>query len=162
MQLHHQAVFERHASELHEHVRPEDLAFRRSHLAAQRALVYSRSIVRYADPRGRVTMVGGGRAVFDEDFTSLAQRFQVPGKCRRVTAGDLAEAGHPVGPAEPVEVDDVVGTERGDDPAEPAVGGQLLVARKVIQRRLGGGEHLQVEPAEQRPRPEFGLGELLR
>jgi hypothetical protein len=164
VQLHHQAVVERHAGELDDHQRTERLRVRRRRLAAQAA---REDLGRLAGrqvqgPRGRVAVVGRRRTGRDERLPARAQRRQIPGVRAGVLAGHLAEPGDPPGPALELHVDHVVRPERGDHPAArsaPAVGGQLGVPGEVVQRRLGGGQHLDVEPFEQRPGPERRLGE---
>ncbi len=112
--------------------------------------------------RGGVAVVGGGGAGGDERGASGPQRGQVAGVRAGVLAGPVAEPVHVRRPALELHVHHVVRAERGDHPAArpaPAVGGELGVLREVVQRRLGGGEDLDVEPLEQRPGPEVRLGE---
>jgi hypothetical protein len=107
-------------------------------------------------------VVGGRRAGGLERLPPRPQRGQVAAVGRGVLAGQLAQLGDPPGPALELHVHHVVGAERGDHPAAgtaPAVGFELGVPAQLVQRRLGGGQHLDAELLEQRARPEARLGE---
>ena len=148
-----------------QHVRPERLRVGGVGLAAPALVVEPRGLAPAV--RSRVRAVGWP---WSEEVAPAAmnacpagpQRGQVAGVRAGVLAGDLAEPVHVGRPAVELHVDHVVGAERGDHPAArpaPAVGGELGVLAEVVQRRLGGGQHLDAEPLEQRPGPEVRLGE---
>ena len=61
-----------------------------------------------------------------------------------------------------VRVDDTVGPVGGDDPALPAAVPDFGVPLQIVERALGGGDHLDVEALEKGARAESVLGQAVR
>src|SRR5439155_9126357 len=66
------------------------------------------------------------------------------------------------GPAGSGDLEHRIGAEAGDDPSLPPGLADGAVVLEAIAGRVRGGEDLDAEPLEQRPRPELGGSEFLR
>ena len=109
--------------------------------------------------RGRVAVVGRGRAHLLEIGPALLQGGEIAAPGMRVLAGDLAQRLQPVAEAVELRIDHRVGPEGGDHPALPAAVADGAVVVERVERRFRGGDDLEVETLEQRPRPELRPGQ---
>ena len=73
-----------------------------------------------------------------------------------VLAGDARRACRCSGEARVLRIDDGVGTEGRDDAALPSGVANGLMVGERVQRRVGCGEHFDVEPLEERAGAELG------
>ncbi len=160
MDGHHQSVVHAHAGHLHEHVAGEDVRLLRREIIPQSAVEQARRLVaRQVDgERLEHPVVGGDGAVTDEVCAATGERVHVG-----AVIGDRGT--RPVG--EPLDVllprrrgrgDVGVRPERRDDATrERPVGGQGVVHGEVVERVVGGGEHLDPELLEKGAGPEARL-----
>src|SRR6185503_11227637 len=102
-------------------------------------------------------MVGGSCSHRFEVHPALLQRFNQARVAADVGAVDLTEARNVVAPVRPVYVDDTIGTKRWDNAALPTRVANGPVVVEQVGRRIGRGEHLDVEPLEYAPRAELRL-----
>ena len=108
-----------------------------------------------------VAVVGRRRAVGDEVPAARLHRGHEPGVVAGVDAGRPPPAAS-ISSGQPGRrrLQVAIGPEGRDHAAaEGRVGGERGVRGQVVARVVGGGEHLDVEALEQRPRPEGRLGE---
>ena len=164
MDLQHQPVVEAHPRHLGQHLAAEGVgslvggAWPRTRGEERRGLGVAAG--------SRCGRVGGrGRTLVAPNALKKARRcavrveVAVPGA--GVAAGDLAEAVDVGGEARELGIDHRVGAVGGDDPAVPAAVADHLVPAQVVERAVGGGDHLDVEALEERARPELGAGEAV-
>src|SRR5260370_41060076 len=103
-------------------------------------------VIRRCSPEGR------------EELSTIRQRPEVPSPSPGIFPGHFAKLGDAGAEALVFGVYDGIGTERGDHATAPARLTQGPVGRKGIERRLRGGEDLDMESLEQRARPDFRTG----
>ena len=160
MDLHHEAVVEAHPRHLGQHLAAEQLGLVGGRAAGERAIEQPLAC---APPADRTCARVGWPWSVDvapivlKNARRLPVRGEIAAPCRRVLAGERAERVHVVAKAVELGVDDRIGPVRGDDASLPADRADLRVMRERIERRFGRRQHLDVEPLEQRARPEFRL-----
>ena len=101
-------------------------------------------------------MIGGGGTQTLEERAAIlkgANELGVVHERRAVLPAQCVELGRPAGRR---NLEDGIGTEARDDLPSPPRFPNRAVAVERIARLVGGGEHLDVEPLEQRARPELG------
>jgi hypothetical protein len=138
---------------------------RRGRLAAQRRAVDAGGFGRRKRVGADVlvAVVGGDGAVRDEVAPAHLERPYVAVVGGGVGVGDLAEVRDGVSPAGLGGLEVAVGPERRDHAPRPRrVGGERGVRRQVVARVVGGREHRDPEPLEERARPVRVLGEPVR
>jgi len=158
VQLHDETVLGRHHRRLVQHVARERLGVLRRHVTLQRAGVdpLRFRIGQRDGGGGEVAVVCCPGARGDERLATLPESFQESVVRRGVDVGQCTELADELRPAVSVDVRDGVRAEGRHDPAGQ-VGGQLRVLGEVVGGRVGGGDQLDVEPIQQRSRPEAGL-----
>ena len=162
--LQHQAVVEAHARHLGQHVAAEAvglLGARPGRRARGGTAPRPRLARQVLGAGGRVAVVAAGGAVRLEEGAAVAVRLEVAVPVAGVAAGDLAEPGDVGGEAGELRVDHRVRAVGGDDAAAPARVADHRVPAQVVERALGGGDHLDAEAVEQRARPELRAGEAV-
>ena len=157
MDLHDEPVLEAHARHFGQHLRAEHLGVgRRGAAAADAAVERGRfALWQVGGARGRVAVVGRGAADRLEIGAAPGERGEIAVVGRDVAIGDAPELRQVLDEARKGGIDDRVGTEGGEHPAAPAARLHLAVMAKVVERALRRGQGLDVEPLEQRARPEF-------
>ena len=159
MELEHEAVLHAHGRHLDEELAPEPLGIAGLGLPlahpAEQVLGLTRGEV-HRDRR-RVAVVRGRRAGGDEGLAPGPQRGEVARPRRGVLTGQLGQAAEVVLEVRPVGVDDVVGPERGHDPAVPAARRDRGVGVEGVEGAVGRGQELDAEALVEGPGPE-GVG----
>ena len=162
--LHHQAILRAHRRHLGEHLRTEQLGIGGGDIGAdhprEQRLSLGRRQVRGL--RGRVAVIGRGRPMPSEEGAALAVRGEIAGPAEHILAGQLAEPDQIVAKALEFGIDHRIGAIGGEHAPLPARCRDGLVMLERVERRFGGGDHLDAEPFEQRARAEFGGGEARR
>ena len=163
MNLQHQPVVEAHARHLGEHLAAEQLRVAGTHLAAGHAIEQRLGIGRaqVGGTRGGMAVIRRSRTHHREERAALAMRGEIAAPCERIFAGELAELLQVVVESVRVRIDDIVRPVGRDDAAVPAALANGDVVHQVVERRLGGGQRLDVETFEQRARTELRLLQFL-
>ena len=156
--LHHEPVFEGHLRHLHQEVRLEAPLVGATRLPLARLLKQHFGVVRGEPRRVRLehgVIGGGGTQTLEERAAILegANELGVVHERRAVLPAQCVELGRPAGGR---NLEDGIGTEARDDlPSPPRIPDRAVPVERIA-RLVGGGEHLDVEPLEQRARPELG------
>jgi hypothetical protein len=163
MNLHHQAIVDAHLGHLDQHGGAEQLGIRGGEFAAGHALeqTFRFRFVEIRGGRGRMAVIRRRCARLREVRATLAMRIQIALPVVDIFAGDLGETIQRTAKRFVIGIDHRIGSIGGDDATAPAAvtNGVMMIER--IDRRLGGGQHFDVEALEQRTRPECILGQLL-
>lgn len=99
-------------------------------------------------------MVGRGGTVRCKKRTPLPMRAQVAIPGQHILASECAELLQCTDKLLVFRVHHRVGAIRRHHPSLPTAGGNRCVVVQGIQRRFGGGDHLDIEALEQRSRQE--------
>ena len=158
MNLHDQAVFQAHLRHFGEHLRAEQLLLAGVGIARENLAEELRGFGggKVGGLRGGMAMVGGGAAKFAEAGARLAQGIQVAVPGRSVFAGLLAELGNEAGKSVIFRINHRIGPKGGKNSRLPARSANGLVIGERVDRRIGGGKHLDIEPLIE------GAGQKLR
>ncbi len=162
--LHHQAIVDAHTCHLGQHLGAEQLGIGRARRSGHDAPEQRGGIrlVEIGGGGGRMAVIARCRAEPPEVVAPVAERREIAVPGPGILAGERAE--HLDIGAEILEfgIDHAVRAEGGDDPAAPAA----LAHGAMMIERVGGGvgrrQDLDVEPLEQRARPERVLAETIR
>ncbi|HYU91352.1 MAG TPA: hypothetical protein VE966_12950, partial [Gemmatimonadales bacterium] len=161
--LHHQTVLQREPCHLHQEVAHEPPLIRRCHVALPRPLVQDLSLVRGKPGSVRLEhrVIGGSSPHALEEGAAILQgvkEFGVIHQGRAVLSAQRFQLGRPAGGR---DLEHRIGPETRDHSPLPPGLPDGAVVFQPIAGLVGGGEDLDREALEQRPRPELGRGELL-
>ena len=160
VQGHHQPVVTRHPGHLQQHVPPERHSLLGARVGGQRRPVDPRRLARFQGVGADVdvAVVGRDRPVLDEVPPARLQRPHVARVVASVDVRGLAQLRHRVRPPGLARLEVAVRAEGRDDPPRPGrVGRERGVRGQVVARVVGGGQHRDLEPLIERPRP-IGVG----
>ena len=163
MNLHDEPVFDAHAGHLGEHLSAEVLGLARGSVASECTLEkgFAFAPAKVEGRSGRVAVIGRRGSHPCEVLTSTSESAKVSGPSTRVFAGQPSEFVDPCGESLVFWIDHRVGSKCRENPPFPSRMTQCPVMWKRIEWRLGGSEHFDIEPLEERARTKLGSGKAL-
>lgn len=154
--LHDEPVDDAHARHLGQHLRAEEFGVRLVRRAGLDAVEErgGGGRLEIGGRRGRMAVGRGRPAHLDEVAPAIDERFEITRPGRGVASREAAELGEIAGEVRILRIDHRIGPEGRDDASLPAALADLAVMAQVVERALGGADHLDVEALEEGARAE--------
>jgi len=150
MDLHRHSVFTGHPCHFGQHLRAEEFGLAGRKFAPERAVKQPLAFARrqIGGLRRGMAVIGGRGAMGAEESTAIGKRLQITAPRGGVFFGQVAQGGDVRCEILAIGIDNIVRTERRDDPPAP-IGLYLLVMLEGIDGAFGRCQNLDVEALEQ-------------